>query len=125
MVANDMPFFLITFHPVDLRYPLIIRLAGVELELSSEIQSAFRCKTATINPVATAKVFHIIYDAIFMSLFGAGSTAGGLFGQISNYFATVETNGCGMLHLHCLVWLKGISHLATLRSQIQSNIEFR
>ncbi len=30
-----------------------------------------------------------------------------------------------MLYLHCLVWLRSISHLATLQSQIQSNIEFR
>ncbi len=57
-----------------------------------------------------------------MSLFGAGQTAGGLFGPILNYFATVETNGCGILHLHRLVWLRGVSHLATLRSQIQSNV---
>ncbi len=71
-----------------------------------------------MNHVAVAKFFHIICDAIFMSLFGAGQTAGGLFGSISNYFVTIETNGRGMLHLHCLVWLRGVSHLATLRSQI-------
>ncbi len=59
-----------------------------------------------------------------MSLFGAGQTKGGLLGPISNYFGTVETNGCGMLHLHCLVWLKGVSHLAILRTQLQSNDEF-
>ncbi len=120
-----MPVFWITFNPADLRCPLVIRLAGLELELSSEIQSAFRRKIATMNPVVVAKFFHIICDAIFMSLFGASQTAGGLFGLISNYFATVETNGCGMLHLYCLVWLRGVSHLATLRSQIQSNVEFR
>ncbi len=60
-----------------------------------------------------------------MSLFNASQIAGGLFGPILNYFATVETNGRRMLHLHYLVWLKGISYLATLQSQIQSNVEFR
>ncbi len=59
-----------------------------------------------------------------MSLFGAGQTERGLLGPISNYFGTVETNDRGMLHLHCLVWLKGVSHLATLRMQLQSNDEF-
>ncbi len=78
-----------------------------------------------MNPVAIAKFFHIICDAIFMFLFGAGQTAGGLFGPILNYFATVETNGHGMLHLHYLEWLRGVLHLVTLRSQIQSNVEFR
>ncbi len=56
-----------------------------------------------MNLVAIAKFFHIIYNTIFMSLFGAGQIAGGLFGPISNYFAIVETNGHGMLYLHCLV----------------------
>ncbi len=37
MVANGMPVFWITINPADLRYPLVIRLTGVELELSSEI----------------------------------------------------------------------------------------
>ncbi len=118
MVANGMPVFWITINPADLRCPLVIRLAGVELELSSEIQSAFWRKTATINPVAVAKFFHIICDVIFMSLFGVGQTERGLLGPISNYFGTVETNGRGMLHLHCLVWLKGVLHLAMLRTQL-------
>src|SRR6266480_1619142 len=26
------------------------------------------------------------------------------FGKVSNYFGTVETNGCGMLHLHRFLW---------------------
>ncbi len=41
MVANGIPVFWITFNSADLRCPLIIHLAGLELELSSEIQSAF------------------------------------------------------------------------------------
>ncbi len=123
MVANGMPVFWITINPADLRCPLVIRLADVELELSSKIQSAFWHKTVTMNPIAVAKFFHIICDAIFMSLFGAGQTEGGLLGSISNYFSTVKANGRGMLHLHYLIWLKGVSHLATLRTQLQSNDE--
>ncbi len=41
MVANGMPVFWITFNPADLRCLLVICLAGVELELSSKIQSDF------------------------------------------------------------------------------------
>ncbi len=63
-----------------------------------------------MNPVAVAKFFHIICDAIFMFLFGAGQIEEGFLGPISNYFDTVETNGRRMLPLHCLVWLKGVSH---------------
>ncbi len=125
MVANGIPIFWITINPADLRYPLVIRLAGVELELSSKIQSTFWRKTTTINPIAVSKFFHIICDTIFMSLFGAGQTEGGLLRPILNYFGTVETNSHRMLHLYCLVWLKGVLHLATLQTQLQSNDEFR
>ena len=62
---------------------------------------------ATINPVAIAKFFHIICRGLLMSLLAAGELERGLLGLISNYFATVETNMHGMLHLHCLVWLRG------------------
>lgn len=78
-----------------------------------------------MNPIAIAKFFNIICDAIFMSLCGASQMAGGFFGLILNYFATVKTNSHGMLHLYCLMWLKGVSHLATLQSLIQSNVKFR
>ncbi len=125
IVANGMPVFWITINPAHLQCPLVLRLAGIELELSSEIQSAFWYKTTNINPVAVVKFFHIICNAIFMSLFGASQIERGFLEPISNYFGTVETNGRGILHLHYLVWLKGVSHLATLRTQLQSNNEFR
>ncbi len=125
MVANGMPIFWITINSADLQCPLVIRLTSVEFELSSEIQSAFRHKTATMNPVTVAKFFHIICDTIFISLFDASQTEGGFLGTISNYFGTVETNIRRILHLYCLMWLKGVSYLATLRTQLQSNNEFR
>lgn len=124
MITNGMPVFWIKINPADLRCPLVIRLAGVELNLDRETQSAFAQTTATMNLVAVAKFFYIICEALFVSLLAAGEVEGELLRPISNYFATVETNGHRMLHLHCLVWLKGASHLATLRSQIQGNHEF-
>ena len=68
-----------------------------------------------MNLVVVTKFFDIICDAIFISLFNAGQTAGKLYGPISNYFVIVKINGCGMLYLHCLVWFKSISYLATLQ----------
>ncbi len=124
MVANDMPIFWIIINPADLQYLLVIHFANIELELSSKIQSVFRCKTATINPIAIAKFFYIICDAIFMSLFGVGQSKRGLLGPILNYFGIVETNSHRILYLHYLVWLKGVLHLAILQTQLQSNDEF-
>lgn len=120
-----MPVFWITINPVDLRYLLVIHLAGVELELSSKIQSVFQRKTAIMNPVALAKFFHIIYNAKFMSLFSVDQIEGGFFGLISNCLGIVEANGSGMLHLYCLVWLKYILYLLPmLQTQLQSKMNF-
>lgn len=100
MVAKGISVFWIIINQADLWCPLIIHFAGIELELLNEIQSAFQYKTANRNLVAKAKFFHIICDAIFMSLFGANPIERGLLGPISNYFGTIETNGCGMLYPH-------------------------
>ena len=95
-----MLVFWIIINPADLRFPLVIRLAGVKLELLSEIQTAFWYKTATMNLVAVAKFLYIICDAIFMSLFGAGQIKKELLGPISSYFGIVKRNSHEMLYLY-------------------------
>ena len=125
VVANGMLVFWIIINPADLQYPFVIRFAGIELELSSKIQSDFWRKTAIINSFAVAKFFYIICNAIFLSLFGVGQKIRGLLGPISNYFGIVEINTCEILHLHCFVWLKGVLHFVILQTQLQSNNKFR
>lgn len=113
-MANDIFVFWIIFNSADLQCPLVIRFTSIELEFLNKIQSAFQHNIATMNLVAVAKFFYIIYNAIFMSLFGANQITRGLFGPISNYFAIVKINGYRMFYLYCLVWLKDVSHLVTL-----------
>jgi hypothetical protein len=48
----------------------------------------------------------------------------GILGEVSTYFGAVETNGRGMLHLHCLVWLAGNLDFFDLRSKMLSDPEF-
>lgn len=44
---------------------------------------------------------------IFVSkILRAGSGQPGIFGEVSDYFGTVEAQGRLTLHLHCLVWIK-------------------
>lgn len=71
-----------------------------------------------------AQFFEATCSAIFNNLLHANSLDGGLFGPISIYFGTVETNGRGMLHLHCLVRLKGAFHLTNLRHRLLSDPEY-
>jgi hypothetical protein len=54
----------------------------------------------------------------------ARSSSGTIFGEVSTYFGVVETNGRGMLHLHCLVWLAGNLDFFNLREKMLSDPEF-
>jgi hypothetical protein len=47
-----------------------------------------------------------------------------LFGEVSTYFGAVETNGHGMLHLHCLVWLAGNPDFFDLRRKMLNDPKF-
>ena len=118
MVNNGMPALWITLNPLDLKSPLVLSLAGVELPINGNCEnqtaSSLRSAAATMNPVAVAQFFQSICSAIFEHLLQDSPANPGLFGPVSTYFGTVETNGRGMLHLHCLVWLKRLYHLETL-----------
>ncbi len=103
MVMRGMPPFWTIFNPLDLRCPIILWLAYVAVGCSESTTLASRHVTATMNPVAVATFFHETCRGIFNYLLRAGSSDGGLFGPVLAYFGTVETNGQGILHLHCLV----------------------
>lgn len=122
-VCDAMPAYWLTINPADLRNPLVLILAGIHLscdELSAEAQRIRRI-TANMNPVAVAQFFHQICIGIFDSLLGAGTGRIGILGQVSNYFGVVETNGRGMLHLHCLVWLAGNLEFINLKDRLQND----
>jgi len=67
------------------------------------VNAAFRRKTANMNPAAIAVFFDKVCTSILEALICPGEDEFGIFGDVSTYFGAVETNGCGMLHLHCLI----------------------
>src|SRR6267378_4843118 len=108
-VSHGMPGYWLTINPADLTCPIVVTLTGVTLssdELSTEARRIRRL-TAQMNPVAVAQFFHHLCVGVFDALLAAGKDRMGIFGEVSNYFGVVETNGRGMLHLHSLVWLAG------------------
>ncbi|KAF8860612.1 hypothetical protein BDZ45DRAFT_310087 [Acephala macrosclerotiorum] len=119
-VRDGMPVFWITINPSDLRNPLILLLAGVEYsgDALPTANAAIRHATVTFNLVAVAQFFHHTCKAIFDGLLGSNTGRIGILGQVSNYFAMIKTNGCGMLHLHALVWLIGNLEFSTLRDRV-------
>ena len=94
------------------------------MNLGSDATSLFIHKTAIINQVAMAKFFHIICKELLLSLFASGCRYRDLLEPVSIYFGTVKINGCGILHLHCLVWLKKALYLPTLCIKIEDNKDF-
>ncbi len=99
----------------DIRY----KLNGVNTS-----EEVFARMTAIMNPVAAAYFFEAMCRSIFEHLLAAGSKNGGLLSPISTYFGTVETNGRGILHLHCLVWLCDAFYITQLREQLQADSEY-
>jgi Helitron helicase-like domain at N-terminus len=118
--------FWLTINPSDLRDPLVIKLAGVTIpeEGLQKANAAFRRKTANMNPAAIAIFFDRLCTAILKGLVCPGEGQIGIFGEVSTYFGAVETNGRGMLHLHCLVWLAGNLDFFGLRRKMLNDPSF-
>lgn len=124
MITDGMPLLWIMFNPSDLQFPIIFWLAGVSLLMSDSATSTFKTATAIMNLVAKATFFDETYKAIFDHLFITGSRKSRLFGPVSTYFGTVETNGRGILHLHCLIWLKGMTNLSNFRQRMRDDPDY-
>jgi hypothetical protein len=118
--------FWLTLNPSDLRDPLVVKLAGITLpkDAFERANAAFRRKTANMNPAAVAVFFHKVCTGILEALISPGEGQIGIFGEVSTYFGVVETNGRGMLHLHCLVWLAGNLDFFDLRGKMLNDPEF-
>ncbi len=123
-----------TLNPNDLTNPACIKLAvyresdmPVARELLNSLVSHVRRTThsrfVNRDPVSAALFFKIQIDAFFKHLVRINKT--GCFGKISNYFATVETNGRGMLHLHGLLWFHANLRLPHLLDDIKEEKEGR
>ena len=123
MVNDGMPALWIALNPSDLKSTLVLTLAGVRIpDSDGQNQSASRLHsaTATMISVAVAQFFEATCSAVYENLLQDGLADSGLLGPISTCFRTVGTNGRGMLHLHCLIWLEGFFHFAALRKRLSS-----
>lgn len=120
IVRGTIPAIWATINPSDLRNPLVLILAGIEIPTDSLFTAiaATRHTTANSNPVAVAQFFNHMYKAIFGGLIQYGTGQIGILEQVANHYGVVETNGRGMLHLHVLIWLMGSLAFSTLRERI-------
>ncbi|KAK9438257.1 hypothetical protein VB005_09265 [Metarhizium brunneum] len=78
-----------------------------------KIRQGFRYHHLRISdPVSSAIFFHREIKAFLKHYVRMGEPS--VFGKVSKYYATIETNKWGALHLHGLMWLHGNLYLPTL-----------
>ncbi|KAM4062509.1 ATP-dependent DNA helicase PIF1 [Hirsutella rhossiliensis] len=103
---------LLTFGPMKLA---IHRLHDYDsaMELLADLRERYdRIALSTMDPVSSAIFFHREISLFFDKYVNTGQES--IFGKISHYYATVETNERGSLHLHGLLWLDGNMRLPNL-----------
>jgi len=115
-----MPNIWFTINPNDLQNPVKLRLAAHRQlskaeaeELLEKIRNGFPSIHLSVrDPVSSAQFFRREIEAFFKHYVRPGQKS--IFGKVSRYYATVETNDRGALHLHGLMWLHGNIHLPSL-----------
>ncbi|CAN0374470.1 unnamed protein product, partial [Pylaiella littoralis] len=116
------PLFWMTINPADKNSPIVMMLAGVQLDVNSKLKSDLpdyvkRLQSIAGDPVASADFFHITIDAVLETLlrFGAKDGDGGVLGRIKAYVGMTEEQRRLTLHCHLLVWVYGFNDFASLR----------
>ncbi|THG95067.1 hypothetical protein EW026_g6512 [Hermanssonia centrifuga] len=107
----------VTINPGDSDNPLAQALLGQQINLDDFLATMgpdkeTRIKNIAADPYGAAKFFHFTINAILETLVQVRvsnyqvKSKPGIFGEVSAYFGTVESQGRGTLHLHMLIWLK-------------------
>lgn len=120
------PHLYATFNPNDFSQPGVIRWATGWGNSDDAIPEFLReidgLRVVAENPDAASKLFHRIIKAILEKIICGKKHGCGVFGNVIAYFAVVETQGRGTLHLHILMWLEGAGTSEGLVACIQENL---
>ncbi|KAM4064102.1 Arrestin-lik [Hirsutella rhossiliensis] len=128
-IRAGMPAIWITISPNDINNPVKMKLAIHRLhdyesakELLADLREKYdRIALSTMDPVSSAIFFHREISLFFDKYVNTGRES--IFGNISHYYATVETNERGSLHLHGLLWLDGNMRLPNLMDDMANPAE--
>ncbi|CAF4373719.1 unnamed protein product, partial [Rotaria sordida] len=113
---SGLPNIFITINPCDLYYPLVIKFAGVDLNvddlLLNQMPKSHECAAIVArHPVTIARFFNRLISTVLSTLVGYNINKyeshpdGSELGKIDAYYGTVEESGRGALHLYKLLWL--------------------
>ena len=112
------PHVFVTFSPNDVGNMCIAYIAGalqverlLDVTQGDMITPAHSFAVAGSDSVACAEYFRVFVAVFFELIVGFDPhekrpmARGGAFGHVQAYYGSVETQGRGGLHVHCLLWL--------------------
>jgi hypothetical protein len=109
-----------TISPDDLKLESVYHYCGLNANEISHLTSTQLQETAANNPVAAARHFHDMVDIIIKHFFCFDVAnqrpfpgRQGPFGVVLGFCGGVEEQHRGSLHLHCLLYIKGLPSTAS------------
>ncbi|KAJ3538306.1 hypothetical protein NM688_g6538 [Phlebia brevispora] len=136
MNEKGPPSFYITINPADCYNPLVLFLAGKEIDVDQvcarDVCSEFE-QTAMIarNPFIGARFFDNYMRAFIDCLLRYDASEidvepeGGVLGHVTAYYGCVESQGRGTLHCHMVVWVEGGMNPEQIRDRVMGgDVEF-
>jgi hypothetical protein len=120
IVAFGLTAIWFTINPNDINNPVKLKLAA-HMDRDGEAARAFLRELTTSLHMTTLAVHDPLSSTVFffreISLFFEHYVRAGrpsIYGKVSHYYAAMETNDRGALHLHGMLWLDGNLDMANL-----------
>jgi hypothetical protein len=130
-IACGPPSVWLTVNPDDQHNPIAQVFVGEDIDLDAFVRTDGpgkdrRAQNIAQDPHAAALFFNFIITAMFETLIGMKATQfkvtaeKGIFGIVRAYYALVESQGRGTLHLHALIWLEDTPSADVLNTAFRS-----
>lgn len=124
MRTYGMPAFFITLNLHDLSSVLVAHYGNISAEKWRSMSSYKRAVFVVSHPGATARAFDAQVCA-FLDIIVGFKKGVGLFGKCEAYYAMVEAQGRGTLHMHMLLWIEGNPNPKRLRRMMNADSAFQ
>lgn len=100
IIQMGQPLFWMTLNYADIDSPIVVKLAGVDIDVRSRVKDDMpdyceRLRLIAGDPAACADLYHDTVDAVLTSLlrFGAPDGDGGVLGRVKTYVGMKNRDG--------------------------------
>ncbi|CAG8806724.1 5886_t:CDS:2, partial [Cetraspora pellucida] len=129
IMQDGTPSLFITINPADLHSSIVMMYIRKEIDLQNLSPKNFpkaseRAWLAHLDPIAVAKYFNVIIQAIIDTLIRYKRKDNDIFSLIRNYYSVVKYQDHGILYCHMFVWLHGARDLLLLHQKLKTDNEF-